>query len=180
MVGIIWGSVSALIAGPPAKNKYQDLADEMVWDWPKDKAHLKYCCEHYKGAFELENEEEGEGRETLVTFKDKEGKKVFSFLAHNQTVFVESNNIVYYANYTPHSTGCTLIAYDLKAGKELWKTGLKGLGRIAHFQYHNAVALDIKEGALRILGNEAAGQYVEFVDMKTGKTVGHKVFKKDP
>jgi hypothetical protein len=29
-----------------------------------------------------------------------------------------------------------------------------------------------------VRGNESAGKYIEYVDAKTGKTVGHKVFEK--
>ena len=29
---------------------------------------------------------------------------------------------------------------------------------------------------MRVYGNESAGRYVEFVEVRTGKTVGHKVF----
>jgi hypothetical protein len=71
------------------------------------------------------------------------------------------------------------VAWDLKAKKQLWKTNLKGLGGIIHFQYHNAVNLDLDGQAVRVRGKESAGRYIEYVDRKTGKTVGHKVYPKN-
>ena len=41
-----------------------------------------------------------------------------------------------------------------------------------------AVAGRVDVGAhFRVRGFESAGKYVEYVDMKTGKTLGHRVFK---
>jgi len=41
------------------------------------------------------------------------------------------------------------------------------------------VLLDVDEVAVRIVGMERSGRYVEYVDRESGKTVGHKVFPKD-
>jgi hypothetical protein len=35
----------------------------------------------------------------------------------------------------------------------------------------------MKDDALHILGNESAGKYVEYVELKAGKTVGHRIFE---
>jgi hypothetical protein len=64
------------------------------------------------------------------------------------------------------------------AAGELWKTRLKGLGPIAHKDYRNDVNLGLEKYAVCVRGKEAFGNYIEFVDRKTGKTVGHKVYPK--
>jgi hypothetical protein len=84
---------------------------------------------------------------------------------------------VYYADFTPYSSGCTVIAYDMKAKKQLWKTDLKGLGPISHTKYRNAVILEVKDDVIRVLGQESAGKYLEYVDLKSGKTVANRVFQ---
>jgi hypothetical protein len=38
--------------------------------------------------------------------------------------------------------------------------------------------LDLMDDAVHVLGNEAAGKYIEYLDVKTGKTVGHKIVEK--
>jgi hypothetical protein len=172
----------SISAAPPQGDKkvdFQKLADETNWEWARKKAVLTYCQKRYKGEYKLEvtaTDEYPMGN-SLVSFKDKMGREAFSFAGHYWTVFVEEKNVVYYADFDPIATGCTIIAHDLKANKGLWKTKLKGLGPTVHSKYSNAVVLDIKDGALRVLGHEDNGNYVEFVDMKTGKTVGHRVFE---
>jgi len=39
--------------------------------------------------------------------------------------------------------------------------------------------LDVDEVAVRIVGMESSGRYVEYVDRETGRSVGHKSFPKD-
>ena len=73
----------------------------------------------------------------------------------------------------------TVVAYDLKKQKQVWKTPLKGLGLIDHFGYSNALNLEVVNNvAVRVFGKESAGQYLEFVDLKTSKTVGQRVYGK--
>ena len=95
---------------------------------------------------------------------------------HPGTVFAERKNVVYYADFTPYSSGCVVVAVDLKTKKKLWKTDLKGLGPINHTKYRNAVILEVKDDVIRVQGQESAGRYLEYVDMKSGKTLGHRVF----
>jgi hypothetical protein len=91
-------------------------------------------------------------------------------------MFVVEGKVLYYADYMASRTGCELIAYDLAKKEQLWKMALKGLGPIPHFKYHNAVTLGPAGDALLVHGHESAGNYIEYVDRKTGKTVGHKAF----
>ena len=94
-------------------------------------------------------------------------------------VILPSSSLICQPDFHPSSSGCAVLAFDLKTQKQLWKTTLKGLGPIAHFRYANSVNLEIiNNNAVRIFGNESAGQYLEIVDLKTGKTVGHQKYKK--
>lgn len=108
-----------------------------------------------------------------------EGKELHAWEGHYRAVFSLSGDALVYTDFLPSRTGCALVAYDLKKQKQLWKTDLKGLGPIAHFGYTNAVNLEIiNNETARVFGNEDAGQYLEYVDLKTGKTVGHRLYKK--
>jgi hypothetical protein len=60
----------------------------------------------------------------------------------------------------------------------LWKHGLRGLGGIGHSKYSNAVHVANDGKVIKVYGKESAGNYLEYVDAKTGKTVGHKIFEK--
>ncbi len=164
----------ALAAAPD----YQKLADDAKWEWKDDQATAAYSAKNLPADYKVDIAKKPDGFGVVLKFKNKDDKEILSIDGHTGTVFVVKDNILYYADYSGIATGCSLIAVDLTNGKKLWKTPLKGLGPIDHTKYRNAVALELVEGALRVLGNEAAGKYIEFVDPATGKTVGHKMFVK--
>jgi hypothetical protein len=179
MFGVALAGVWSLAAAPaPEAKDYQKIADKEAWEWSKEKASAEYCKQAYKGDYEVDLlPSGGDGGGSLYIrfyFNDKE---VHSILGHAGTVFGERKNVVYYADFTPYSNGCAVIAYDLKAKKQLWKTDLKGLGPIDHKKYRNEVILELKDDVIRVLGQESAGKYVEYVDLKSGKTVANRVFK---
>jgi hypothetical protein len=165
-------------APAPPETDYQKVAEKEEWKWDKEQASVFYSQKQYKGSYEVELQKPGlEGgiANTTIRFKDGDNE-IFSIIGHDGTVFAERKNVLYYADFSQWSSGCTVVAYDLKSKKQLWKTNLKGLGPIDHTKYHNAVILELKDDALHILGNESAGKYVEYVELKSGKTVGHRVF----
>jgi hypothetical protein len=174
MTALLTALAYVAIAAP--QPDYQKMADDAKWEWKDDRATAEHSAKNLPDGYKVEIKKKDFGQATISFTKD--GKEVFSLDGHLGTVFILKDGILYYADYGPSQTGCTLIARDLAAGKQPWKTPLKGLGPIAHFQYRNAVSLELIDGALRVLGHESAGDYIEFVDTKEGKTVGHKVFKR--
>jgi len=171
-------SLTVIGAPAPPEIDFQKVADKEDWKWDKEQASVFYSQKQYKGGYEVELQNpglEGAIANTTIRFKDGDNE-AFSIIGHDGTVFAERKNVLYYADFSPWSSGCSVVAYDLKSKKQLWKTTLKGLGPIDHTKYHNAVVLELKDDALHILGNESAGKYVEYVELKKGKTVGHKVF----
>jgi hypothetical protein len=178
--GIILAFACLAVLGAPAppEKDYQKIADKEEWKWEKEQASVFYSQKQYKGAYELELQPGREGGiERSISFKD--GDSDYTIIGHDGTVFVERKNVVYYADFSQWSSGCSVVAYDLKAKKRLWKADLKGLGPINHTRYHNAVILELKDDALHILGNESAGKYVEYLELKSGKMVGHRIFKEE-
>jgi hypothetical protein len=181
--GIVLGLACVAVTAAPAppEKDYQKIADKEEWKWDKEQASVFYSQKHYDGKYEIELQKPPRwdfaavNIHMVVRFKDDD-KDVYCWSGHDGTVFAVRQEVVYYADYAPYSSGCAVVAYDLQAKKTLWRTNLKGLGPIDHSKYGNAVILDIKEDAVHILGNEPAGRYVEYLDLKTGKTVGHKVF----
>ena len=108
-----------------------------------------------------------------------DGKELVAWEGHNRSVFTLQGDVLVYADFHPSSTGCSVVAFDLKAKKQLWKTQLHGIGPVTHFRYSNLVTLEIiNNDAVQVFGNESFGQYLEIVDLKTGKTVGHRKYKK--
>ena len=165
------------VAAPGPKDKaaaFQKKADDAAWDWKDEQATLDYSVQRCKLKVETQV---NDLRGAVVTIRAGDDQ-VATFEGHTGTPFVVQGSTVYHADYHFMSTGCQVVAMDLKTGKQLWRTTLKGLGPIRHFKYFNAVAMELDDGALRIVGKESQGRYIEFVDLETGKTLGHKVFPK--
>lgn len=100
---------------------------------------------------------------------------VYSLNASSSARFLEREGILYHAAYHRSSTGCAVVALDLKARRQLWETHLEGVGPVDHSKYSNDVRIEpLLDETLAVYGKESAGSYVEIVDMKTGKIVGHR------
>jgi hypothetical protein len=160
------------------KARYQRKADEAVWRWDEDKAHVDASVARYRGGYDLEFKWDSPDRASGATIHfRKEGKEVFTLKGHRRTQFAQQGSVLYYVDFEPSKTGCAVIAYDLEKGKQLWRTNLKGLGPIGHKDYRNAVLLEVNREVVTVWGDECLGRYLEFVDVKTGTTVGHRLFK---
>jgi hypothetical protein len=158
---------------------YQKTADSTPWTWTAERASVSDSFLRLPNTYQVE----------LIRPKDKlgvvtirlvdDGKEVLAWAGHHGSVFALSGDVLVYADFGRGRTGCSVIAFDLKQKKQLWKTDLKGLGPIAHSRYANAVTLEFIDNAtVRVFGNESAGKYLEIVDINTGKTVGHRTYKK--
>src|SRR5262245_58546317 len=175
---VILAAAGVAVAAPAPKDKsaaFQKKADEAAWDWADEKATLDYSAKRCKLPVKTEINDRRKATVTVLPG----GDQVVTFQGHTGTPFVVQGATLYYADYNRMSTGCAVVAMDFKTGKQLWKKNLKGLGPIDHRKYYNSVALDLDDGALRVVGKESAGRYIEFVDRETGQTLGHKVFPKD-
>ncbi len=80
---------------------------------------------------------------------------------------------LYVARYSDISNGCTVHAFDARAGVVRWTTPLRGLGPVAHSEYLNAVELRLVGGRAVAFGWESAGRYVEALDPSTGAVTYH-------
>ncbi len=170
--------ISADRPQPAKRPDYQAMAKKQVWEWQDDRASLMHSLETYQGFYEAHVVRSPYTNGVKVQIKDG-GWVDFSFRAHRRTVFVGCGDLIYFAEYRTSTSGCMIRAYDLRQCRYIWEIRLKGLGPIKHSKYRNRVRMELFEHVLMVWGNESAGRYVEIIDRKTGKTVGHKVFAKD-
>jgi hypothetical protein len=170
--------LAAVAAFPAADEKtdYQQLADAAAWKWSPEQANRLSSLDRYHGDYQVEIIRKPNTIGKLTIRVSDDGKPVYSWEGHSATVFVVEGKVLYYTEFHPSSSGCELVAYDLAKKEQLWKTALKGLGPIAHFRYRNDVALELAGDALLVHGKESAGNYIEYLDRKSGKSVGHKTF----
>jgi hypothetical protein len=85
-----------------------------------------------------------------------------------KTVLVDS--ILVIARYHNIATGCFVKAYQANTGKILWTGDVKQLN-VGHSKYFNIVHLTLYKDKLILEGNEAYGDYLQILDLKTGKNL---------
>jgi hypothetical protein len=170
------GLGSTLPGGAPPVD-YQKAADRSTWRWEPERAGVVAAAELYRGPYQVEIvRPPGERVKFRVRLTDG-GREVFAWDGHAHTVFAQDGDVLYYADYWPDRTGCEIVARDLKAGKELWRTSLYGVGPIKHSGYSNRVALDADRVLVTVRGKETMGRYLEFLDARTGRTLGHRIYE---
>jgi hypothetical protein len=161
------------------RGHYQKVADALAWKEPADQPPRSISSEldNFQSALKLVQTATDR---TIRVRIEPTGKEICSWVENGHGVVLVRNDVLYRADYHQMSTGCAIVAFDLKAGKPLWRTSLKGLGEIDHSKYFNRVWMDqVDERVLAVYGKESAGNYVELVDFKTGHTVGNKVFARE-
>ena len=166
----------AVLAAPAHAEDYQKKADAAAWEWYPERSNLLDSLLNAPKEYDVSviRPKNTFGELTIRFTLDE--KTSYSWDGHINSPFLVRDKVLYHADYNPWSDGCSVVAYDLENKKLLWKTPLQALGPIPHTKYHNAVQMSLDGDAVRVFGQESAGKYVEYVDLKEGKTVGHKVF----
>ncbi len=174
---VVATAVAAPVPKKPAKD-YQKVADETEWKFAERKAIQDQLQDEFKGfRAELVAFEAG-GIGMTVRIANAKKEELLKWETHVMLAFAQRDGVLYSTDFSPYSSGCAVVAFDLNAKKQLWKTDLKGLGPIAHSKYRNEVRLDVlDDDTLQVFGKESSGRYVEIVNRGTSKTVGHKVFE---
>jgi hypothetical protein len=175
---ILAGAVLLLGAEICRGEDYQKTAEATAWSWSAERASVLDSLLRFPKDYQVELIRKKDQFGLTIRIVDA-GKELCAWEGHYRSVFALGGDVLVYADFLPSRTGCALVAHDLKTQKQLWKTDLKGLGPIAHTRYANAVNLEVINGeVVRVFGEESAGKYLEYVDLKTGKTVGHRVYGK--
>jgi hypothetical protein len=168
--------VATALAAVARAEDYQQKANAAAWEWHPERSGLLWSVQTAPPEYEITVTRPAGVSGLLDIRFTLDAKTSYTWKGHLNTPFLINDKVLYYADYDPISDGCAVVAYDLANKKQLWKTQLQALGGVDHSKYRNAVEMDFDGDALRVFGNESAGKYVEYVDLKSGKTIGHKVF----
>jgi hypothetical protein len=153
----------------------QAAAEKTEWSWSEEQATAEASARGLGGDYRVQIEPTP-GKPSASTISlTRDGQPIYSWEGHTYSVFVLAHDVLYRADFSPGQTGCTVIARDLKAGKLLWTTHLWGVPVHAHSQYQNRINMKIDARHLTVYGNESFGRYIELLDLRTGKTVGHRL-----
>jgi hypothetical protein len=190
----LWGLLLAVVAvGLTAvvfywldRTYYQRKANAMEWRWSHDQASLDYCMKNNLRGYTVTVQEVL--RDGKCCFGDRQisvldgGEVVFTYDGDVHTVFVQIKDVLYLADHPLFGKECKLIAYDLKARKELWARPLRGYPRdpadLRLYHHHRwfspRITIEVDDGAILVFGQDWGGRYIEYVDPRDGKTIGHK------
>lgn len=105
------------------------------------------------------------------------GKILHSWKSNSNGAVVQYGDYIYYTEFSPFTTGMTVVAYNLSKKEEAWKTQLKGVGPVAHSKYRNFGAmLSVREDILEVTGKEIYSGYVEIIDRSSGASLANRVY----
>ena len=144
--------------------------------WVEEEVPLKKHIDQYRGPYSFQIKDlPRKYPPTQISILGGE-RTLHSWMGHAESSFVFVNHdVVIYKLHLGATTGCSLAAFDLRKKAKLWEVKLKGIGQIRHFKYRNQVVLRYGgDEHVTVYGKETAGSYVEQIDIKTGKTAGHR------
>jgi hypothetical protein len=163
--------------------KLQEKAEAAQWKWSDYENNLLHCALHNLTGYEVRitrpKGAEMEWEPFRVSILDGNAE-VYAFRGHSETVFTQLGDVIYVAELRPIRTGCSVVAFDLKARRELWKCHLNGNPPNAHSMYRHQVNITHEDGVVVVYGKESNGRYIEYVDARSGKIVGHKKLPPEP
>lgn len=170
------GILFFVVSGASAQGiDYQKAADGSRFQWKNEESTILHSMEQMDHEYTFRFDYIPAKHEMTLSFL-KDGEPAFAFVGHKNSVFRIHKDVLYYPVFQPSSSGCQIAAYDLKNKKELWKKSVKGIGEVLHSAYSNLITLDVNDDVVIIHGHEGFGDYIEFLDTRTGKTLGHKTF----
>lgn len=155
---------------------WAERAREASWSWPRREPSLFLSTMQDKERYQVLLEHIWSEKFLIHITRNNQAR--LKFEGHVNTVFVFRGDEIFYARFNPSTSGCTIVAFDLAAGKQLWEKRLKGIGPIEHSHYSNQVSLHLQRTALEVYGWEEGGKYLEYLDIETGETVAHRLFEK--
>ncbi len=151
----------------------QSLAEKTPWSWPVETATPEACARHFGAGYDVELKSRDVPSMPPMVEVRRDGKTIVSWRAHIASVFLRRADTLYYAEFSPYSSGCSIVAYHLNHG-ERWKTPLWGIGPLGNSMYTNRVNMKLDGNHLIVFGDESAGRYIQLVDVRTGRIVGRR------
>lgn len=168
-----------IIAVPSDKQSpdWHRVVQEARFDFRETEANPLYCLSQYDGDCKIQITYDPTRRSRLEFKFLREAKEILFLEGHAHSVFRSEDNVLYFARYHPWGSGGSVAAYDLKTGRQLWHSPLKGIGAVEHSAYRNLVNMGLGPKAVSIQGHESYGDYLEILDRESGKRLAHRVFR---
>ncbi len=125
------------------KAGWQNLLDGATFKFPESRSGLWYSLTQYPAEGQVHIIYDRREPWPMIFKFVRDGKDVVTVKGHAQSQFHSEGNVLYFADFFPSSTGCSVAAYDLANGKQLWETKLSAMGNPGHSAYRNQVVLGV-------------------------------------
>jgi hypothetical protein len=160
---------------------FRKVAKEAQWSWSDRNATLLGCIDQkqsYDYDVTVSFTSTNRHRPTITIERDE--KPIYSWTGDEYSVFHIQSNTLYYASFWQNAGPSTsVVAVDLTTGNQIWSQATRGLNVMrptSVYRIRVMLYVHVKSGVVAIWGKESDGRYYELKDIRTGKTVGHKVF----
>ena len=152
------------------------------WRWAKERVTLDYCVKHNLGGYTARitpfKDSWGLGRLRITILNGAE--EVHTFEGNELTVFVQADDVLYYEDHSgPSAPANELVAHDLKARKELWRCVLKSNPPDLYSSNWQSTNIEVAGDAILVFTAASYGRCIEYVDRKSGRTVGYRKLPPD-
>lgn len=159
----------------PAFGSVDESLKSLVYDHDHIKVHMIVDPQHQ--------------HQLQFGFFDKD-REIVSLRGHRYSSFRAEGNLLFFADFLPDGPGCSVAAYNLTTGKEIWRTKLHQKQPQGASAYRNRVNMILHSGyalpskkddgttsTLQIMGSESYCDYVEVLDAKTGASLAIKHYR---
>ena len=146
-----------------------------VWRWDERKTSIMHYFTNAPRTYDLSLVRTAKSNHpwAISAAVSRNGNKIVEWETHHNGAFLIHRDQLIFAKHSSIATGCQIKAFDLTTGKQIWSTNLQGVGPVAHSIYRNKINLVMRDNAIFIYGNESAGQYIEKLNLLTGKQISH-------
>lgn len=109
---------------------------------------------------------------------------ILSVVGHKESPILIDGKMLYFCEYWDWTAGCTVVAYSLIDGKEIWRKELDQEKPKGHSDYYNKVIMVLQPGrtypdskkvdgasTIKVVGVESYCDYVQYLDAETGRSL---------
>ena len=136
--------------------------------WPGDPKVETYVEKARQAGFRVKVDKE-KTSELKLSLVARDGAAIYQWKGHQFSSFVFADGKLLIADYSPYSTGVTVVAVEIPAGKVVWRAILPQ-APVVHGKFYNRVNLSYGFGKLNVLSHQSMqrGNLFWSVDVKTG------------
>jgi hypothetical protein len=174
------------------QNKWSTWLKGKQRDFTDNEIGLITSIERFRGDYQLHIVVDPKRRGMIEYRVVRDGRVILTLQGHFDSPLLIDGGHLYFADYSPASSGCAIEAYNLDTGNREWRTELHHERPGGHSAYSNNVTMGLNTkglvkdesagSAIIVMGSESYCDYMEILDRQTGESLAIKNYRvgKDP